>query len=178
MQQINSYIYDQWVLVQVTTDPEVKQRNRVVYTRPIQIYKGVDNILKIKVQNGDQKPVNVSAYTFTFNVIDDYVYSNARVVLYANVNVVNAAAGLGTVTLSSIDVEALEREDYTYSVIVHTTSANVAAYVDDNYGASGQLKVGNVSYPRELTSLDLGHIDEVSSITVDAETYNVWNNIP
>ena len=169
MQQINSYIYDQWVLVQVTTDPEVKQRNKVVYTRPIQIYKGVDNILKIKVQNGDQKPVDVSTYSLTFNIVDDYVTANASVVLSAAVTIANAAAGLGTVTLSSNDIEVLDRESYNYAVVVNTGSANIAAYVDDNYGASGQLIVGLTDYPAdEPDALDLGQTgDGVTSDIYD-----------
>jgi homogentisate 1,2-dioxygenase len=144
MQQINSFLYDQWVTVQVTTDPTITQRNRVVYTRPIQIYKGVDNILKIKVQNGDQKAVDITGYALQFNIVDAYVNADANVVLRANVTIVNSAAGLGTVTLSSNDVAVLDRESYTYAVVVNTGTANVAAYVDDNYGASGQLLISSI----------------------------------
>ena len=167
MQQINSYMYDQWVLVQVTTDPNVEQRNRVVYTRPIQVYHGTDNVLKIKVQNGDQKPVNVSAYSLKFNVIDNYVTANSTVVLTTNVTITNASAGLGTVTLTSADLTNLTREQYTYAVVVNTGSANVAAYVDDNYGASGQLILSNTAYPTTQANLDLGTIDGINSAIYD-----------
>lgn len=157
MQQINSYLYDNTVLVQYDTDPEVLQRNRVVYTRTLQIYKGVDNVLKIKVQNGDQKPVNISGLTMTFNIVDDYVNTNANVVLTANITTVNANAGLGSVTISSLDMVQLDREQYIYNVKINNGSANIAAYVDDNYGASGQMMVSNWSYPvNQPAALDLG----------------------
>lgn len=160
MQQITSYLYDNVVLVQIDNDdPAIKQRNRVVYTRPINIYKGVDNVLKIRVQNSDQKPVNVAAYTMTFNIVDDYVFTNANVVLSSNITVINASAGLGTVTVTSLDMVQLTREMYTYNIKLNTGSANIATYVDDNYGASGQLIVGSANYPvAQPAVLDLGYI--------------------
>ena len=172
MQQISSYLYDNTILVQFDTDPTIKQRNRVVYTRPIMIYKGVDNVLKIKVMNSDQKPVNVAAYSMTFNIVDDYVFTNANVVLSANITVINANAGLGSVTISSLDMVQLDREMYTFNVKVNTGSANIASYVDDNYGAAGQLIVSNVAYPvNQPANLDLGQIgDGVTSATFDFGT--------
>jgi hypothetical protein len=169
MQQVNSYIYDNNIYVQYDIDPEIQQRNRVVYTSPIQVYKGVDNILKVKVQNADQKPVNISGYTLIFNVVDDYVYSNATVVLAANVTVINANIGLGTVTLSKLDLVQLDREQYIYNVKVVNGASNVAAYVDDNYGSAGQLRVSSAAYPvNPVMSLDLGLVgDSVESFIED-----------
>ena len=87
MQTVTSYYYDNTVVVQFDiTDTclipvEIPQRNRVVYTRPLQIYKGITNVVKIQVKNADQKPINITGHTLTFNVVDDYVFSNANVVL-------------------------------------------------------------------------------------------------
>ena len=169
MQQVNSYIYDNVIIAQYDIDPSIDQRNRVVYTNTLQIYKGIDNILKIKVQNADQKPVNITGYTLTFNMIDDYVYANANVVLSSNVTISNAARGLGTVTVSSLDMVQLEREQYTYNVKINTGSANIASYVDDNYGAAGQVMVRSDAYPvASPESLDLGLVnDGVNSATFD-----------
>jgi len=169
MQQVNSYIYDNVIIAQYDIDPSIDQRNRVVYTNTLQIYKGIDNILKIKVQNADQKPVNITGYTLTFNMIDDYVYANANVVLSSNVTISNAARGLGTVTVSSLDMVQLEREQYTYNIKINTGSANIASYVDDNYGAAGQVMVRSDAYPvAQPVSLDLGLVnDGVNSATFD-----------
>lgn len=169
MQQINSYIYDNVILVQYDNDPTIQQRNRVVYTPTLEIYKGIDNVLKVKVQNADQKPINITGYALTFNMVDDYVYANANVVLSANVTIVNANAGLGTVTISSLDMVQLDREQYTYNIKIRSGSSNVAAYVDDNYGAAGQIMVSSAAYPvAPPVSLDLGFIDDgVVSATFD-----------
>ena len=164
MQQVNSYIYDNVIIAQYDIDPSIDQRNRVVYTNTLQIYKGIDNILKIKVQNADQKPINIAGYTLTFNMIDDYVYANANVVLSSNVTISNAARGLGTVTISSLDMVQLERDQYTYNVKINTGSANIAGY-----GAAGQVMVRSDAYPvAQPVSLDLGLVnDGVNSATFD-----------
>jgi hypothetical protein len=137
------------------------QRNRVVYTNTLQIYKGIDNILKIKVQNADQKPVNITGFNLTFNMVEDYVFANATTVLSTNVTIVNANAGLGTVTISSLNMVQLTAEQYNYNVKINNGTANIAAYVDDNYGAAGQIMVSSAAYPvAEPVALDLGTIND------------------
>jgi hypothetical protein len=172
MQQINSYIYDNSVLVQYDVDPEIMQRNRVVYTNTLQIYKGIDNILKIKVQNADQKPVNITGFNLTFNMVEDYVFANATTVLSTNVTIVNANAGLGTVTISSLNMVQLTAEQYNYNVKINNGTANIAAYVDDNYGAAGQMMVSSAAYPvAEPVALDLGTIND----STDSAIYDFGN---
>lgn len=172
MQQINSYIYDNSVLAQYDVDPEIMQRNRVVYTNTLQIYKGIDNILKIKVQNADQKPVNITGFTLTFNIVEDYVFANATTVLSTNVTIVNANAGLGSVTISSLNMVQLTAEQYNYNVKINNGTANIAAYVDDNYGAAGQIMVSSAAYPVAApVALDLGTIDD----STDSAIYDFGN---
>ena len=172
MQQINSYIYDNSVLAQYDVDPEIMQRNRVVYTNTLQIYKGIDNILKIKVQNADQKPVNITGFALTFNIVEDYVFSNATTVLSTNVTIVNANAGLGSVTISSLNMVQLTAEQYNYNVKINNGTANIAAYVDDNYGAAGQIMVSSAAYPVAApVALDLGTIND----STDSAIYDFGN---
>ena len=172
MQQINSYIYDNSVLAQYDVDPEIMQRNRVVYTNTLQIYKGIDNILKIKVQNADQKPVNITGFTLTFNIVEDYVFANATTVLSTNVTIVNATAGLGSVTISSLNMVQLTAEQYNYNVKINNGTANIAAYVDDNYGAAGQIMVSSAAYPVAApVALDLGTIND----STDSAIYDFGN---
>jgi hypothetical protein len=177
MQTVTSYYYDNTVEVQFDIDatcltPNIPQRNRVVYTRTLQIYKGVTNVLKIEVKNANQKPIDVSGHTMTFNIVDDYVFANANVVLTANVTAINAAAGLGYVTLTGLDLTQLDREQYTYNVKINSCWGDVAAYVDDNYGAAGQLVVSSSAYPvNQPATLDLGLIgDPTTSEMVDFGT--------
>ena len=69
MPLIYSYLYDNKHTVQFLdmSDPTIKTRNRPVYQRPITVYQGVDNPCVIEFKNQDQKPVNLTGYTFTFD---------------------------------------------------------------------------------------------------------------
>lgn len=147
MQQINSYIYDNSILVQVSTDDEIEQRNRVVYTRTINCYQGVDNLIKVKVQNSDQKPYNISDTTLVFSVIDDYVTSNANIIFQTNVTVSNATTGTGTVIIPQANIALFTRDQYIYSIYYTSGNLNLPAYVDDNYGAQGQMVVISTAFP-------------------------------
>ncbi len=148
MQQINTYIYDNTILVQIATDPDIEQRNRVVYTRTITCYKGVDNVIKVKVQNQDQKPYNLTnVQPLVFSIIDDYVTSNANVIFQTNVTISNATTGTGSVLIERDYVNAFERDQYIYSMYFTHGNLQMPAYVDDNWGAQGQMFVVGTAYP-------------------------------
>jgi hypothetical protein len=175
MQTIQSYYYDNEIDIQFDIDgdclilDQIKQRNRFVYTRTLQLYKGVTNILKVTVLNSDQKPLNITGHQLTFNIVDDYVFANANVVLSTNVTVTNATIGTGYVALPALDLVQLDREQYNYNIKINTCWGNVASYIDDNYGAAGQIFVSNSAYPvSPPIALDLGQIsDPVTSAMFD-----------
>lgn len=158
MQTITNYYYDNVISVQWDDDPSIVQRNRVVYTPPVKIYKGVNNILKVELKNSNQKPVDLTGYVLTFNIVDDYVFNDASTVLTTNVTITNASMGYGYVVITEYDLVQLTREQYNYNILINNTCwGNIATYVDDNYGAAGQLQVSNSAYPVEQpAALDLG----------------------
>lgn len=167
MQTLQSYYYDNDITVQFDIQADclildqLKQRNSFVYTRTLQLYKGVTNILKVAIQNADQKPLDITGSELTFNIVDDYVFANANVVLSANVTVTNASIGTGYVAIPGLDLVQLDREQYNYNIKIKTCWGNVASYVDDNYGAAGQIFVSNSAYPvYPPVALDLGAIDD------------------
>jgi hypothetical protein len=164
MQQINSYIYDNTILVQVDTDPEIEQRNRVVYTRTINCYQGVDNLIKVKVQNQDQKPVNIANTTLVFSVIDSYITSNANVIFQTNVTVSNATTGIGTILIPRENVNGFERDQYTYSIYYTSGNLQYAAYVDDNWGAQGQMYVNGTAYPEFTSNVVISNVEDLGTL--------------
>ena len=164
MQQINSYIYDNMILVQVSTDDDIEQRNRVVYTRTIKCYQGVDNLIKVKVQNSDQKPVNVSDLTLVFSVIDDYVTSNANVIFQTNVTISNATTGSGTVLIPRENINGFERDQYLYSIYYTQGNLQFPAYVDDNWGAQGQMQVIGTSYPQFTSNIVINDVEDLGTL--------------
>lgn len=149
---IQSYLYDNKLVVQLPTDPTIKTEDRNVYTRAITVYQGVDNILKLQVQNQDQKPRDITNYTLVFQIIDDFVMANSNVVFQTTPVVANAAAGTARVLIDQANVDLLGRDMYKYSVSATYNdpdfgNVTIPTYVDDNWGATGQLLVRTSSFP-------------------------------
>jgi len=136
----NSYLYSNKVDVQVLDDdPTIKTRNRKVYTRPIKVYKGVDNVITLNFKNNDQKPADIAGLSFTFSIkSDDATTAN---VWYSTATISNVSAAIGSVTLDTANVANLTQEYYNYTITYNSGNLKLPTYVDDNFGASGQLHV-------------------------------------
>ncbi len=140
MTAITSYLYDNKIIVQILDDdPSIKTRNRIVYSRPIKVYTNIDNIITLQFRNNDQKPANVVGKTFTLsltaNVGNTAIWSTVA-------NISNITTATGTVVLDQANVANLTQEYYNYTV-KYTGNGNLTlpTYVDDNWGAAGQLQV-------------------------------------
>ena len=140
MQQIQSYLYHNIVEVQFLDPSIFTTRNRVVYSRPIKIYQGIDNPLQIVVKNQDQKAINVTGYAVQVDIQDPLSQTSVESLA---VTLTNAAKGLGTVTVPRDIVNALEQRFYKIVVKIIHLSDNVERplYTDSNYGAALDLEV-------------------------------------
>jgi hypothetical protein len=140
MQMIQSYLYPNIVEVQFLDPSIFTTRNRVVYSRPIKIYQGIDNPLQIVVKNQDQKAINVTGYAVQVDIQDPLSQTSVESLA---VTLTNAAKGLGTVTVPRDTVNALEQRFYKIVVKIIHLSDNVERplYTDSNYGAALDLEV-------------------------------------
>ena len=62
MQKISSYLYPNRieVIANVALDPDTCPVEwKIVYQKPIKIYKGVDNVIELEVKNSDQKRIDL-----------------------------------------------------------------------------------------------------------------------
>lgn len=138
---ITSYLYDQVINVQLLDqDPTVTTRYRTVYNRPIIIYQGIDNPLKIVIKNQDQKPVNLYGYDVQLD-IQDPVIQNA--VVSISCDWANANVGIATVTIDKNTVNALDQRIYkaTLKRIELVTNQERPLFMDDNFTVQLDLDV-------------------------------------
>ena len=70
MQLIPRYLYKNSVDV-VSNDIGFVVEYRPVYSRNINVYKGVDNNIQFRMLNADQKPINISGQVIQFEAFDD-----------------------------------------------------------------------------------------------------------
>ena|SRR6056300_924493 len=139
MSVITSYLYDNKITVQILDDdPTIKTRNRIVYSRPVKVYQGVDNVITLQFKNNDQKAANIAGKTFTFsltaNIGNTAVWSTTATIS-------NVSTAVGSVTIDQANVANLTQEYYNYTVTYNSGGLTLPTYVDDNWGAAGQLQV-------------------------------------
>lgn len=137
---IKSYLYPNLLEVQVFDPAIFTKRNRVVYSRPIKVYQGIDNPIQIIIRNQDQKPVDLTGYVVQLDIqnpLDKASVSSLAVIP------VDFTKGLGTTTIPKTTVNVLEQRFYKITVkLINTeTNADRPLYIDDNYGASLDLEV-------------------------------------
>lgn len=118
-------------------------RNRVVYSRPIKVYQGIDNPIQVVIKNQDQKKVNLTGYAMRADIQDPT--NKITVASYAVTwgNGGNIALGQGQFTIDSTTVNSLEQRFYklTFRTINQDTDAEKPVYVDDNYGVPLDLEI-------------------------------------
>lgn len=140
MQTVKAYIYPNTVEVQVFDPTIFTTRNRVVYSRPIKIYQGIDNPIQVIVKNQDQVPVDLTGSTLTASIQDP---TNQVTIKSYGVSFANIMLGQGTFTFDANTVNSLENRFYklAFSTTVTNTDETSPVYIDDNYGVPLDLEV-------------------------------------
>ena len=162
MQSLRVYLYDQILKLQISSDQTITLEDRTVYTKPIVLYKGIDNTLKLLVKNADQKAVDIASKTFYAELVRtpqrDFVAAYTATTVSASTGVAEFV-----ITASTINPEPV---GWYHLLIKYTeTGADHLAYSDDNYSVAipVELKLGyrvpGDNY--ELgENLDLGSVPE------------------
>jgi hypothetical protein len=137
---VKAYLYPNTVEVQVFDPTIFTTRNRVVYSRPIKVYQGVDNPIQIIVRNQDQKPVDLTGSSLTASIQDpvNQVTIDSYGITWANIQL-----GQGTFTIQANTVNSLEQRFYklAFSVTNLTSDSTSPVYIDDNYTVPLDLEV-------------------------------------
>lgn len=141
MPLITSYLYQNIFTVQILDyDNEAIQhiRNRIVYQRPIQIYRGADNPITIKFKNQDQKPANIAGSTFQGFITD---YLDGNVVANVSVTVSNVQSSIANCTITSAMLEELPQNRYKLIFLQTANGLNTPVYSNDNFGIHAELNI-------------------------------------
>ena len=161
--QIQAYLYSNIVQVQIWDPAIFSPRNRVVYSRPITVYQGIDNPMQVVIRNQDQKFVNITGYLVQIDIQDPL--SEGSVESLA-VTVTDEVKGQGTVTIPKAVVNALDQRIYklTIKLIDQATNAERPLYTDDNFGAPIDLQVLPGWYESMPLTLDSDEVLDAGTI--------------
>lgn len=160
MQTIEAFWYKNILEVQVLDPAIFTVRNRIVYSRTIKIYQGIDNPIHVVAKNQDQKPVNLTGYDMQVDIQDPENEITAEVF---TVDFVQQDKGLGVFVIPKDVVNRLEQRHYelTCKLIKLSDNKETPLYIDDNYSARLPLQVLSGFYDNTptLPSLVEGVID-------------------
>lgn len=161
--QILAYLYPNVVNVQVLDSSIFSPRNRVVYSRPVTIYKGIDNPLQIVIKNQDQKPVNLTGYQVQMEIQDPLIEGAVDAF---TVTMTDITKGLGTVTIPQAVTIALDQRFYklTLKLITVATNAERPLYIDSNYGVPLDLEVLPAYYESDPLNFSANAVIDVGTI--------------
>ncbi len=143
--QIQAYLYANIVRVQIWDPAIFTPRNRVVYSRPITVYQGIDNPLQIVIKNQDQKSVNLTGYTVQLNIEDPVNETTAYTIA---VSFTDITKGLATATIDTATVNSLDQRIYklTLKKVLVSDSSESPLYIDDNFSVPLDLEVKPAYY--------------------------------
>lgn len=146
MQKISSYLYSNRIQLMadvIVLDAAYPVEWKIVYQRPIKIYKGVDNVIELDVKNADQKRIDIYGKTIKFVVMDQTdkeVNTYTATVLDDGSSV--GVKGLAKVTISAADTSALQAQYLKFSVyMLNNDSTKTVLYGDTRFGAHGTLEL-------------------------------------
>jgi hypothetical protein len=157
MQKISSYLYPNRieVIADVALNPTTCPVEwKIVYQKPIKIYKGVDNVVELEIKNADQKRIDVFGKSIKFVLMDQ---TNREIETYDAAVVDDGSTacvkGLARITLPEADLADLDPQHLKFSsYIVNDDSTKTLLYGDTKYGAQGFIDLldGIVPSAREV----------------------------
>jgi hypothetical protein len=152
VQIISGYLYNQTLDLIINLDPLPNRENQLVYAKPLQIFKGIDNKIKLLVKNQDQKLQSLLDTSIIFNLVDS---ATRELIFTRRVVPITDKRGSAYVVLDRMDVDELPAGIYNYSVqLISGEGEYNIVYADDNYNAQGQARVNDGVYPVFQPSLE------------------------
>jgi hypothetical protein len=168
MQIIQNYLVENEIRLQLAGSVLLNTEDRQVYAKPIKLYKGVDNTLKLRFRNQDQKAVAIATFDPPEATVANPDYT-VLVKLFragsqeqvlskpATLDLTTYGVGIASITLTATDLADLIPKFYEVAVVLIDESTNmIAAYNDDNYGVRLGVEVfeGPIAAPVTAQSLD------------------------
>jgi len=141
-----------------------------MYSRPIKIYTGINNPIKIICLNDDEKLIDVSGLSIQINVFEP----NTQCLLISKMVTPNLSLGIGSVQIGFSDLAGLAPGQYELGVTATDANNNVTTlYVDGNYTSrlplilqGGPSGVNNA--PINLTFTTANTANSITSQIIDA----------
>ena len=150
---------------------------RPVYSKQLQVYKGIDNVLEFRLLNADQKPVDITSYTPKLVAFDE----TNQMVLEKDATILDDGStvtrGKFKVTVAENELLNLKQQYLSYNIyLVETDGDKVLTYSQPNFSNDGVIYVNARTFPGPLNSYSVTTFEQEApaietwySETVDAQ---------
>jgi hypothetical protein len=150
---------------------------RPVYSKQLQVYKGIDNVLEFRLLNADQKPVNITTYTPKFVAFDE----TNQMVLEKDATILDDGStitrGKFKVTVAENELLNLKQQYLSYNIYMQETDGDkVLTYSQPNFGNDAVIYINARTFPGPLNSYSVTTFEQEApaietwySETVDAQ---------
>jgi hypothetical protein len=147
MYSTTAYLYQQRypVLLIDTSGAYFTARWDPVYSKPITINKGVDNVLLFEMFNQDQKPVNVTGSTFVFQLISQ---DGAALIYRGTMEILSATYGRIKVTIPEADLDLIDAQTCSYSITRSSGNLTQSVFTDEGANGRGVAYILDSTYPQ------------------------------
>jgi len=178
MQLIPRYLYKNQIDV-VSNDIGFVVEYRPVYSRQVNVYKGIDNTIQFRFLNADQKPVDVFGKQIVF-----VAYDEKRIkVLEERATILDDGStkttkGLASVTIGKTSLEDLSQQYLSYAVYIDDGSAGqTITYANSHFEAGGTIYLDASVFPDPRSDIELLFTDVATATIPDPDTsdsINYW----
>lgn len=161
MQKISSYLYSNRieVIADVALDPATCPVEwKIVYQKPIKIYKGVDNVIELEIKNSDQKRLDIFGKAVKFVLMDQ---SSREIETYDAIVVDDSSTacikGVARISIPETDLDDLDPQHLKFtSYILNNDNTKTLLYGDTKYGAQGYVDLldGVIPKTRDVRRFD------------------------
>ena len=142
---------------------------RPVYTKQLQLYKGIDNVLEFRLLNADQKPVDITSYTPRLVAFDE----TNQMVLEKDCTILDDGStvtrGKFKLTVTENELLNVKQQYLSYNIyLVETDGDKVLTYSQPNFGNDAIIYVNARTFPGPLNSYS------VTSFEQEAPAIETW----
>ena len=132
-----------------------------VYSRQLNVYKGIDNVLEFRLLNPDQKPLDIDRYQdavrapkfVAFDENGNMVIERDGVNLQVGDSTAYTNKGLFSVTITENDLLNIKDQFLSYNVyLVDYDDTKVLTYANEWFESPGIIKVSSGAFPGAIKS--------------------------
>ena len=150
---------------------------RPVYSKQLQLYKGIDNVLEFRLLNADQKSVDITSYTPKFVAFDE----TGQMILEKDCTILDdgstVARGKFSVTVTENELLNVKQQYLSYTIYMQETDGDkMLTYSHSNFDNDATIYVNARTFPGPRASYEVATfsqegvgVDTWYSETVDAQ---------